>query len=131
MGNSFDLISTIGFGEKYDESDLLGEVYEYFLGQFASAEGKKGGGQFYTPSHEVKTLVAVLSEPTSGMKIYDPTADLAACLSKVNALLKRDNAQMTSQSMDKRAIQLHGDWQAMNLAIRGFAADLGKEPADT
>ena len=48
LGELIDLISTIGFGNKYDESDLLGEVYEYFLGQFASAEGKKGG-QFYTP----------------------------------------------------------------------------------
>ena len=64
LGELIDLISTIGFGDKYDESDLLGEVYEYFLGQFASAEGKKGG-QFYTPSHVVKTLVAVLS-PNSG-----------------------------------------------------------------
>ena len=49
LGELIDLISTIGFGEKYNESDLLGEVYEYFLGQFASAEGKKGG-QFYTPA---------------------------------------------------------------------------------
>ena len=69
LGELVDLISTIGFGDKYDESDLLGEVYEYFLGQFASAEGKKGG-QFYTPSHVVKTLVAVLS-PNSG-RVYDP-----------------------------------------------------------
>jgi hypothetical protein len=64
-----DLVSTIGFAERSDASDLLGEVYEYFLGQFASAEGKKGG-QFYTPSHVVKTLVAVLS-PNSG-RVYDP-----------------------------------------------------------
>ena len=49
--------------------DILGEVYEYFLGQFASAEGKKGG-QFYTPSHVVKTLVSVLS-PYKG-RVYDP-----------------------------------------------------------
>ena len=48
---------------------MLGEVYEYFLGQFASAEGKKGG-QFYTPAHVVKTLVAVLA-PHKG-RIYDP-----------------------------------------------------------
>ncbi len=69
LGELIDLISTIGFANKYDSSDLLGEVYEYFLGQFASAEGKKGG-QFYTPSHVVKTLVAVLS-PNSG-RVYDP-----------------------------------------------------------
>ncbi len=69
LGELIDLISTIGFADKYDSSDLLGKVYEYFLGQFASAEGKKGG-QFYTPSHVVKTLVAVLS-PNSG-RVYDP-----------------------------------------------------------
>ena len=69
LGELVDLISTIGFADKYDSSDLLGEVYEYFIGQFASAEGKKGG-QFYTPSHVVKTLVAVLS-PNSG-RVYDP-----------------------------------------------------------
>ena len=69
LGELIDLISTIGFADKYDSSDLLGEVYEYFIGQFASAEGKKGG-QFYTPSHVVKTLVAVLS-PNSG-RVYDP-----------------------------------------------------------
>ena len=69
LGELIDLISTIGFAEKYDSSDLLGEVYEYFLGQFASAEGKKGG-QFYTPSYVVRMLVEVLS-PTSG-RVYDP-----------------------------------------------------------
>jgi len=69
LGELVDLISTIGFTDKHDSTDLLGEVYEYFLGQFASAEGKKGG-QFYTPRHVVKTLVAVIS-PHSG-RVYDP-----------------------------------------------------------
>lgn len=69
LGGLIDLISTIGFGEQYDEGDLLGEVYEYFLGQFALAEGRKAGS-FYTPPSVVKTLVAVLS-PTSG-RVYDP-----------------------------------------------------------
>ena len=69
MGELVDLISTIGFGEGKKLGDVLGEVYEYFLGQFASAEGKKGG-QFYTPAHVVKTLVAVLA-PHKG-RVYDP-----------------------------------------------------------
>ena len=69
MGELVNLISTIGFGEEEKASDVLGEVYEYFLGQFASAEGKKGG-QFYTPAHVVKTLVAILS-PDKG-RVYDP-----------------------------------------------------------
>ena len=49
LGQLIDLISTIGFGEKYNESDLLGEVYEYFLGQFASAEGKEAGSSIHLP----------------------------------------------------------------------------------
>ena len=57
MGQLIDLISTIGFGSKNNATDLLGQIYEYFLGQFASDEGKKGG-QFYTTASIVKTLVA-------------------------------------------------------------------------
>ena len=58
LGELVDLISTIGFGDNASQArDVLGQVYEYFLGQFASAEGKKGG-QFYTPASIVKTLEA-------------------------------------------------------------------------
>ena len=60
LGELVDLVSTIGFGANASEArDVLGQVYEYFLGMFASAEGKRGG-QFYTPRSIVKTLVAVL-----------------------------------------------------------------------
>ena len=70
LGELIDLVSTIGFGDDANQArDVLGQVYEYFLGQFASAEGKKGG-QFYTPASIVKTLVAVLA-PHHG-KVYDP-----------------------------------------------------------
>ena len=70
LGELVDLVSTIGFGENPSVArDVLGQVYEYFLGQFASAEGKKGG-QFYTPASIVKTLVAVLA-PHHG-QVYDP-----------------------------------------------------------
>ena len=70
LGELVDLVSTIGFGAMASEArDVLGQVYEYFLGMFASAEGKRGG-QFYTPRSIVKTLVAVLS-PHHG-KVYDP-----------------------------------------------------------
>ena len=56
-----DLISTIGFGDDPGQArDVLGRVYEYFLGMFAGAEGKRGG-QFYTPASIVKTLVAALA----------------------------------------------------------------------
>ncbi|MDD4149257.1 MAG: type I restriction-modification system subunit M N-terminal domain-containing protein [Bacteroidales bacterium] len=68
LGELVDLIGNIGFREAGHKSkDLLGRVYEYFLGQFADAEGKKGG-QFYTPESIVRLLVEML-EPYSG-RIY-------------------------------------------------------------
>jgi type I restriction enzyme M protein len=129
LGELIDLISTIGFADKYDSSDLLGEVYEYFLGQFASAEGKKGG-QFYTPSHVVKTLVAVLS-PNSG-RVYDPCCGSGGMFVQSEEFVKAHGGRVDD-------ISIYGQesnpttWRlaAMNLAIRGFAADLGEEPADT
>ena len=129
LGELIDLISTIGFADKYDSSDLLGEVYEYFLGQFASAEGKKGG-QFYTPSHVVKTLVAVLS-PNTG-RVYDPCCGSGGMFVQSEEFVKAHGGRVDD-------ISIYGQesnpttWRlaAMNLAIRGFAADLGKEPADT
>ncbi|RYY93473.1 MAG: SAM-dependent DNA methyltransferase, partial [Comamonadaceae bacterium] len=70
LGELIDLVSTIGFGvDAAQARDVLGQVYEYFLGMFANAEGKRGG-QFYTPRSIVKTLVAVLA-PHHG-KVYDP-----------------------------------------------------------
>lgn len=129
LGELIDLISTIGFANKYDSTDILGEVYEYFLGQFASAEGKKGG-QFYTPSHVVKTLVAVLS-PNSG-RVYDPCCGSGGMFVQSEEFVKAHGGRIDD-------ISIYGQesnpttWRlaAMNLAIRGFAADLGKEPADT
>ena len=129
LGELIDLISTIGFGEKYNESDLLGEIYEYFLGQFASAEGKKGG-QFYTPSHVVKTLVAVLS-PTSG-RVYDPCCGSGGMFVQSERFVQAHSGRVNN-------ISIYGQesnpttWRlaAMNLAIRGFSAKLGEEPADT
>src|SRR3989442_11027804 len=70
LGELIDLVGTIGLGDKENRSkDILGRVYEYFLGQFASAEGKKGG-EFYTPRCVVKLLVEMI-EPYKG-RVYDP-----------------------------------------------------------
>lgn len=129
LGELIDLISTIGFADKYASTDLLGEVYEYFLGQFASAEGKKGG-QFYTPAHVVKTLVAVLS-PHKG-RVYDPCCGSGGMFVQSEQFIKSHGGRIDD-------ISIYGQesnpttWRlaAMNLAIRGFAADLGKEHADT
>src|SRR3989454_4425606 len=70
LGEVIDLIATIGLGDKESRSkDILGRVYEYFLSQFASAEGKKGG-QFYTPRCVVQLLVEMLA-PYKG-RVFDP-----------------------------------------------------------
>jgi len=70
LGELIDLIGTIALGDKENRSkDILGRVYEYFLGQFADAEGKKGG-QFYTPRSIVRVLVEML-EPYKG-RVFDP-----------------------------------------------------------
>jgi type I restriction enzyme M protein len=129
LGELVDLISTIGFADEHRSGDVLGEVYEYFLGQFASAEGRKAG-QFYTPAHVVKTLVAVLA-PHKG-RIYDPCCGSGGMFVQSEKFIqahggKRDDASIYGQESNPTTWRL----AAMNLAIRGFAADLGQEPADT
>jgi type I restriction enzyme M protein len=70
LGQLIDLISNIRIGDTESRAkDVLGRVYEYFLSQFASAEGKKGG-EFYTPRSVVKLLVEMI-EPYNG-RVYDP-----------------------------------------------------------
>ena len=129
LGELVDLISTIGFGAGHHAKDLLGEVYEYFLGQFASAEGKKGG-QFYTPASVVKVLVEVLA-PHQG-RVYDPACGSGGMFVQSEKFIeahggKVDDISIYGQEANPTTWRL----VAMNLAIRGFAADLGKEPADT
>ncbi|MGB9847670.1 MAG: N-6 DNA methylase, partial [Minisyncoccia bacterium] len=71
LGELINLFSKIKFDHNIDqEKDILGRVYEYFLGQFASAEGKRGG-EFYTPRSIVKLLVEIL-EPYEGARVFDP-----------------------------------------------------------
>ena len=129
LGELIDLISTIGFSDEQNSGDILGEIYEYFLGQFATAEGKKGG-QFYTTRCIVKTLVAVLS-PNKG-RVYDPCCGSGGMFVQSEEFIRshggrRDDISIYGQESNPTTWRL----AAMNLAIRGFAADLGKEPADT
>jgi type I restriction enzyme M protein len=129
LGELVDLVSTIGFGVGHHAKDLLGEVYEYFLGQFASAEGKKGG-QFYTPASVVKVLVEVLA-PHQG-RVYDPACGSGGMFVQSEKFIeahggKADDISIYGQEANPTTWRL----VAMNLAIRGFSADLGKEPADT
>lgn len=130
LGELIDLIGTIGLGDKENRAkDILGRVYEYFLTQFASAEGKNGG-QFYTPSCVVRLLVETLA-PYKG-RIYDP-----ACGS--GGMFVQSEKFVESQGGKLGDISIYGQESnattrrlaIMNLAIRGIEADFGPEHADT
>lgn len=130
LGELVDLISTIGFGGDSNQArDLLGQVYEYFLGQFASAEGKKGG-QFYTPASIVKTLVAVLN-PHHG-KVYDPCCGSGGMFVQSEKFIEAHGGKLGDVSIYGQESN-PTTWRlaAMNLAIRGIDFNLGREPADT
>ena len=130
LGELVDLVSTIGFGEDPGKArDVLGQVYEYFLGQFASAEGKKGG-QFYTPASIVKTLVAVLA-PHHG-KVYDPCCGSGGMFVQSEKFIEAHGGKLGDVSIYGQESN-PTTWRlaAMNLAIRGIDFNLGREPADT
>ena len=133
LGELVDLVATIGFATDdaggHRAKDLLGEVYEYFLGQFASAEGKKGG-QFYTPASVVKVLVEVLA-PHQG-RVYDPCCGSGGMFVQSEKFIEAHGGRFEDISIyGQEANPTTWRLVAMNLAIRGFATDLGKEPADT
>ena len=134
LGELVDLVSQIGFGESGDTAknharDLLGQVYEYFLGQFASAEGKRGG-QFYTPASIVKTLVAVLA-PHHG-QVYDPCCGSGGMFVQSEKFIEAHGGKIGDVSIyGQEANPTTWRLAAMNLAIRGLDFNLGKEPADT
>lgn len=130
LGELVDLVSTIGFGGDANTArDILGQVYEYFLGQFASAEGKKGG-QFYTPASIVKTLVAILA-PHKG-QVYDPCCGSGGMFVQSEKFIEAHGGKIGDVSIYGQESN-PTTWRlaAMNLAIRGIDFNLGKEPADT
>jgi len=130
LGELIDLISTIGFGGNAGQArDLLGQVYEYFLGQFARAEGKNAG-QFYTPASIVKTLVAVLN-PHHG-KIYDPCCGSGGMFVQSEKFIEAHGGKLGDASIYGQESN-PTTWRlaAMNIAIHGFEGNLGKEPADS
>jgi type I restriction enzyme M protein len=108
---------------------VLGQVYEYFLGMFASAEGKRGG-QFYTPASIVKTLVAVLA-PHHG-KVYDPCCGSGGMFVQSERFIEAHGGKLGDVSIyGQEANPTTWRLAAMNLAIRGIDYNLGREPADT
>lgn len=130
LGQLIDLIGNIGLGDKKSRSkDILGQVYEYFLSQFASAEGKKGG-QFWTPQCVVRLLVEMLA-PYKG-RVYDPCCGSGGMFVQSEKFVEAHGGKLgdiaiygqESNSTTRRLA-------LMNLAIRGIEADLGPEHADT
>jgi type I restriction enzyme M protein len=130
LGELVDLVSTIGFGADAAQArDVLGQVYEFFLGMFASAEGKRGG-QFYTPASIVKTLVAILA-PHEG-KVYDPCCGSGGMFVQSEKFIEAHGGKLGDVSIYGQESN-PTTWRlaAMNLAIRGIDYNLGREPADT
>ena len=130
LGELVDLVSTIGFGATAGEArDVLGQVYEYFLGMFASAEGKRGG-QFYTPRSIVKTLVAVLA-PHHG-KVYDHCCGSGGMFVQSEEFIEAHGGKIGDVAIfGQEANPTSWRLAAMNLVIRGIDFNLGREPADT
>lgn len=130
LGAVIDLIGSISFGNGREQaSDVLGQVYEYFLGQFAMAEGRNAG-QFYTTPSVVKVLVEIL-QPTSG-RVYDPCCGSGGMFVQSERFLEAHGGKLGD-------IAIYGQESnpttrrlcAMNLAIRGIDFDLGKTHGDT
>ena len=126
LGELIDLIGTIGLGEREHRSkDILGRVYEYFLSQFASAEGKKGG-QFYTPQSVVRVLVEMLA-PYKG-RVFDPCCGSGGMFVQSEKFVEAHGGRAADISIYGQESN-HTTWRLarMNLAIRGIDADLGAE----
>ena len=123
LGQLIDLIGTIGLGDKENRSkDILGRVYEYFLGQFADAEGKRGG-QFYTPRCIVKLLVEML-EPYKG-RVFDPCCGSGGMFVQSEKFMQAHGGRIGDIAVyGQESNQTTWRLCKMNLAIRGIDANV-------
>jgi len=123
LGELIDLIGTIGLGDRASRSkDVLGRVYEYFLGQFADAEGKKGG-QFYTPRSIVNLLVEML-EPYKG-RIFDPCCGSGGMFVQSEKFIEAHGGKIGDISIyGQESNQTTWRLCKMNLAIRGIDSNI-------
>ncbi|MCE5360674.1 class I SAM-dependent DNA methyltransferase [Candidatus Igneacidithiobacillus taiwanensis] len=114
--------------------DILGHVYEYFLGQFALAEGKKGG-QYYTPK-SIVTLIVEMLQPFKG-RVYDPAMGSGGFFVQSEEFIEQHGGKIANGKTGQ--ISVYGQesnpttWRlaAMNMAIRGIDFNFGGQPADT
>ena len=130
LGEIIDIFSSLGLGDKEAKAkDILGRVYEYFIGRFASAEGK-GGGEFYTPASIVKLLVQII-EPYKG-RVYDPCCGSGGMFVQSERFVEEHGGKTGD-------ISIYGQesnpttWRLckMNLAIRGIEGNLSSSNADS
>ena len=130
LGDVVDLFTNMDMSDTEEGKDLLGRTYEYCIAQFAAYEGVKGG-EFYTPSSIVKTIVAIL-KPFNNCRVYDP-----CCGS--GGMFVQSEKFIEAHGHKRGAISVYGQeanpdtWKMakMNMAIRGIDADLGPYNADT
>lgn len=130
LGELIDLIATIPFvHNSLSSKDILGHVYEYFLGQFALAEGKKGG-QFYTPK-SIVSLIVQMMEPFKG-RVYDPAMGSGGFFVQSEHFIREHQGRIGDVSIYGQEYN-HTTWQlaAMNMVIRGIDFNFGKEPASS
>lgn len=123
LGELIDLISGITLNEEGDRSkDILGRVYEYFLGQFAGAEGKRGG-EFYTPRSVVRVLVEML-EPYSG-RVYDPCCGSGGMFVQSKKFVQEHGGRIGDIAIYGQESN-YTTWRLakMNLAVRGIDSDI-------
>ena len=120
LGKLVDLFSNISVGgTQHETRDILGRIYEYFLGEFASNEGKKGG-QFYTPSVIVNLLVQMIG-PKKG-RVYEPCAGSGGMIIQSESFMEKNNGELSFFGQESNQTT----WRLckMNLAIRGIDADV-------
>ena len=123
LGELIDLISGIALNEEGDRSkDILGRVYEYFLGQFAGAEGQRGG-EFYTPRSVVRVLVEML-EPYSG-RVYDPCCGSGGMFVQSEKFVHEHGGRIGDIAIYGQESN-YTTWRLakMNLAVRGIDSDI-------
>ncbi|QWY75251.1 MAG: SAM-dependent DNA methyltransferase [Ferrovum myxofaciens] len=130
LGDLMNIVARMKFNPKQDSSrDVFGEVYEYFLGNFALSEGQRAG-QFYTPRSVVSVLVEILA-PFAG-RIYDPACGSGGMFVYSERFIeahggKKGQASIYGQELSATTRKL----ACMNLAIRGIDYDMGKAHGDT
>ena len=123
LGELIDLVSGIGMAEESDRSrDILGRVYEYFLGSFAGSEGKRGG-EFYTPRSVVRLLVEML-EPYKG-RVYDPCCGSGGMFVQSEKFVEEHGGRIGDIAIYGQESN-YTTWRLakMNLAVRGIDADI-------